>query len=102
MATHQHPNGSGAATSAPNPNGFPALSFLQGRADASIVGQFQLLLACIILGRYLFDADSHGPAIRPLFLVFAVYSLAAFLLFRKTMSRAPSGPACCWRCSGSA
>src|SRR5450830_377562 len=86
MATHQHPEGSGAATSAPEPSDFPALSFLQGRADATIVAQFQLLTACIILARYLLDVDSQGPAIRPLFLVFAVYSLAAFLLFRQTIT----------------
>ena len=86
MATHQHPEGSGAATSAHEPSDFPALSFLQGRADATIVAQFQLLTACIILARYLLDVDSQGPAIRPLFLVFAVYSLAAFLLFRQTIT----------------
>ncbi len=85
MAIHQHPNVRSPETSARDPDGYPALSFLQGRADASIVSQFQLLLACIILSRYLFDEDS--PAIRPLFLGFAAYSLAVFLLFPKSTSR---------------
>jgi len=55
----------------------------QRRADSLVVVQFHLLLAVIVLARFLAELESEATgAVRSLFFAFGVYSLAVFLLCR--------------------
>jgi signal transduction histidine kinase len=83
MATHQHSNKPADASPAPNAPGLPDRSALEARTNSLIVARLHLLLAVIMLARYLIDFD--GKAAGTLLLAFAACGAGAVLLFRKNL-----------------